>query len=240
MGRKLRVFVSPLGTGIGYFIQGMTEFVAPTASNVMLGGRFFAGFFSGMGPVFIAHLTELSSHDPALLKPRVVMMELSSQTLGLGVPGHAPSAAALFGASERTSASSFCLPSSSEDDHGQGPAKCRRGARSASSRRESERRSERNEGVRVRPRCSLSARTRAAISWSTASPPEARRAAGGARWPPCVAPARPAGPSASRRGRARQPVGLGSPRVSSQKVQRVREGQRRSEKVEEGWRRFDK
>ncbi len=229
MGRKLRVFVSPLGTGIGYFIQGMTEFVAPTASNVMLGGRFFAGFFSGMGPVFIAHgalIARSGAAQTARCHDATEFPDTGFGALALGVPGHAPSAAALFGASVRTSASSFCLPSSSEDDHGQGPAKCRGGARSASSRRESERRSERNEGVRVRPRCSLSARTRAAISWSTASPPEARRAAGGARWPPCVAPARPAGPSASRRGRARQPVGLGPPRVSSQKF-------RESEKVRE-------
>mmetsp|Transcript_9120 Transcript_9120/g.15785 ORF Transcript_9120/g.15785 Transcript_9120/m.15785 type:complete len:496 (-) Transcript_9120:105-1592(-) len=83
--RKLAVLVSLIGCTLGYLTQGSASSFkpGPEASHVFALGRFLTGFFSGMGPVLSAYITEISNGDHDLLKNRFKYLQMTNAVLGL-------------------------------------------------------------------------------------------------------------------------------------------------------------
>jgi len=83
--KRLAALASLAGCTLGYFAQGAaSSFRRGTeASYVFAGGRFVTGFFSGMGPVISAYITELSQGDDELLRNRFKYLQLTNAALGL-------------------------------------------------------------------------------------------------------------------------------------------------------------
>jgi len=83
--RRLAVLVSLIGCSAGYLIQGLAIMfkAGAEAAHVHMVGRFVVGFFSGMGGVIAAYITEISQDDDELLRNRFKYFQVSNSMCGV-------------------------------------------------------------------------------------------------------------------------------------------------------------
>jgi len=95
-GRKWIAFTSLVGCAVGYLIQGMAYMLRGdrqegdevgwgAATVVFIIGRVVVGGFSGMQPVIMAYIAELSMPDKKLMTQRLVYNQVAGSVLGIAL-----------------------------------------------------------------------------------------------------------------------------------------------------------